>query len=185
MALVSEDSFLRRKVGPLPMWAWMGLGLGAAVIYAVWRQNREANAKSGEILQQYELPENIDPQFTFIDQGVTNVTVPWAPPGGGRPPHRPYPPTRPPAVTPVPPGTNPPVPVPPPAPTGQWGTPIVPWKKGQTKGTPSTLWGLAELYYGNGNQWGRIWNAPQNAALKSQRGAPEKIRPGDKFWIPA
>lgn len=29
-----------RKLGPLPVWAWMGIGLGAALAYSSWRKNK-------------------------------------------------------------------------------------------------------------------------------------------------
>lgn len=49
----------------------------------------------------------------------------------------------------------------------------------------STLWGIAERYYGNGSQWGRIWNHPTNADLRKKRGNDyRKLQPGDRVWVP-
>lgn len=35
---------LGKKVGPLPKWAWWGVGLGAAVLLGLWLRHRAANA---------------------------------------------------------------------------------------------------------------------------------------------
>lgn len=172
-----KGSVIWRKVGPLPAWAWMGLALGALLAFSVWRKNR-AQSEAGSPADSISAPlGNQTAPYVFVSelhqtipQTPINITVPGAPPGGGRP----DPPT-------TPPTTNPPVP---PTPTGQWSVPIISYKAGQPKGTPSTLWGLAEKYYNNGSQWGRIWNDPQNAALRQQRGDPKFIRVGDRFWIP-
>lgn len=198
----AASGFFTRRVGPLPMWAWMGLAVGAGLGVIGWQNARGGKpaADDGQGVTQ-EYPTTLDPTWVFQhydqDQTFTNVTVPNAPPGGGRtgPPIGTNPPVfkpRPVPVTPpaAPIGTNPPVfqpkPVPaapPPPPAGTWIT-AVPWAKGQPKGTPSTLWGMAERAYGNGNLWSTIWSAPQNAAVRSKRGAPEKIQPGDRFWAP-
>lgn len=185
-----DGSFFKRQLGPMPMWAWMGLGLGGALAVASWRSNKarsnaeDANTVGSGVLQGYKLPESLQPTYTFIDQDRTLVTVNQAPPGGGRPPDAPKPgPTPTPAPAPTPKPTPAPKPQPAPAPAGQWAT-VVKWAKGQGRGTPSTLWGIAEKFYGNGATWQQIWNAPQNAAVRGKRGAPEKIKPGDKIWVP-
>jgi nucleoid-associated protein YgaU len=185
-----ESSFLTNKWGPLPAWAWMGLGLGGALAVASWNKNRSADDGDGGgggdvVSQKYELPDSIQPSYVFqnYDQDQTWINVP---PAGGSvdvPPVAKPPTTKPPVTTqPV----KPPVkPKPAPAPSGTYVT-VVPFKKGQKKGTPSTLWGIAEKVYGKATQalWQQIWNAPQNAALKKKRGAPDKIQPGDRFWVP-
>lgn len=195
--ITPEKSFLAEKYGPMPVWGWMGIVLGMALVYSTWRKNKQAiaatqatttpNAVGGQAL-----PSNIVPQYTFVDESTTNIHIP---PLGGRPPDQPAP-TPPPAPAPAPkPVTidlgawlsgllphvvpQPRPPAPPPAPAGHWDTVT---KFPSPKGT---LWGLAVSSYGNGTQWGRIWNAPQNTALKNRRGVPEHIQPGDRFWIPA
>lgn len=176
-------SFITRKVGPLPMWAWMAIGLGVALAVSVWRNNRSASADAANAgtgaLQEYKLPEGVQPTYTYLGgDSVTTVNV--APPGAGRPGG----PSRPPVPTPVTPTTPTPTPTPgPAAPAGQWVT-VTKWAKGQPKGTPSTLWGIAEKVYGSGSSWQAIWDAPQNAAVKAKRSKPELIQPGDKFWVP-
>lgn len=83
-------SIFMRKYGPLPLWAWMGLGLGAALAVTAWRRNRQAEtdtvADDDGTLAQYELPETLQPTYVFQDADQYLVTVPEAPPGGGRPP---------------------------------------------------------------------------------------------------
>ncbi len=184
MAIGLDSTFLTNKWGPLPAWAWMGLGLGGALAIASWRSSQ---AKSGQgkpagdaVAQNYQLPDSLQPSYAFVEGNTTIINTP---PGGGRnrgplvpaPPVT-APPTEPPPVVP----TQPP---PPAAPAGQYVT-TVKWASGQPKGTPSTLWGIAEKFYGNGSGWQQIWSAPQNAAIRAKRGAPEKIQPGDSIWVP-
>lgn len=184
MALTPSGSFLTSKLGPLPVWAWMGLGLGGALLIASYRKGRAAPAPADP------LPANLLPQLSLVE-GDTIVTVPSSPPGGGRPgPPQPVPipVDRPPRPRPVPP---PPVPVPVPTPkpipsptppAGQWSDPLVKYRTGNEL---SSLWALAQRYYGNGQQWSRIWNAPQNAHLRElARGDYRNVQPGWRFWIP-
>jgi hypothetical protein len=193
-----DKTFLVRKVGPLPMWAWMGLSLGGAVAFASWRRNKAsagAAPPTGDAVQQmYSLPQNLQPAYTFVDADTSLNTYQFSPPGGGRPPTRPLPPPVPVPTLPGPPPPPAPVPTPKPvpvtpapapAPSGVWVT-VSPWKANQPAGYPSTVWGIAESVYGAGKGalYKQIWSAPQNAALVAKRGAPEKIQPGDRFWVP-
>jgi hypothetical protein len=185
-------SFVRKKAGPLPVWGWMGLVLGVLLALTTWKRNKSTAAKQQQAATDQQMPDSVKtPQYTFVDADTTLVTNTYAPPGGGRPPRPPGPPPSnplPPRPTPTPPAPTPapspaPAPPAPQAPNGVWGT-IVKWAERQPKGTPSTLWGLAEQQYGNGKLWTAIWNAPQNATLRAKRGTPEKIQPGDRFWVP-
>ncbi len=189
-----EGSFLKNKWGPLPAWVWMALGLGIAVIISVWQKNKaggdEAETEENDETAEYTLPENLAPTYAFVDADTTLVnqtnTWPSRPPGGGRP-GPPTVPTKPPVVV-KPPVKPPPVVKPKPAPKPPAGTTVtvVKYTKNPKKGTPSTIWGIAEKVYGKatGALVSKIWNAPQNATLKKKRGAPEKIQPGDKVWVP-
>jgi len=94
-------------------------------------------------------------------------------------------PTPSPAPTPMPapipaPAPVPPPPPPAPAPSGQWVT-VAAW--GNPAPWNSTMWGIAQQLWGNGNRWGEIWNDSQNSAIRSLRGAPEYIQPNDRFWV--
>jgi hypothetical protein len=186
---------LTQKFGPLPGWAWGGLGLGVALAVASWRKNQADSAENedGVVVEDYALPDTLQPTYVFqnYDQDRTYVTVPQAPPAGGRPPDPVTPPVKPPVKPPVVTPPKPPVvppkpaPKPPAAPKGAWVT-VVPYKSGQPKGTPSTISGIAQKVYGKSTSalWSQIWNAPQNATLKKKRGAMNKIQPGDKVWVP-
>lgn len=91
---------------------------------------------------------------------------------GGDPPHRPGPPA------PAPPS---PVPVPKPTPPKPKPTPT---KRTQVVGKwpawNGSLFGIAQHYYGNGNQWPKIYAA--NKALIGTD--PNKIKPGQVLTIP-
>lgn len=196
----SGGNIWTKKIGPMPGWAWGGLLLGGLLAMSTWSKNKQgaaaAKAAAPASISGQPLPSNVVPQYTFVDESTVNVHIP---PTGGRPPVPPVPPvTAPPIMTPPPPPPPddddrrrrrpPPPPVyqpPPPPPGGRWVS-IIPWGNNQGAGTPSTLWGLAENVYGlgHGPQWQNIWNAPQNADLRSRRGDPRNIRPGDNFFVP-
>jgi len=194
-----DMAFLKEKKGPLPIWAWMLIGLGAAVTFSVIRSNLADKKKAATDTTDGStdgsgidlIGGNQRPPIVFQDY-VTSIFVP---PGGGRttPPTAPAPVTTPPVVstdpvqppvvrqppTPAPPATKPPAP----KPAGQWVT-VSKWT---AKNPPwnSTLWGIANHVYHNGSRWTSIWNAPQNSALKTRRKTPEHIQAGDKIWVPA
>jgi len=196
------DTF-KKKYGPLPMWAWMGLVLGVALAVSVWNRNKKGTPSDQAPADpiSYELPGNLPSSYSF----PINTTVINSPPAGGRDgPPGPAGPPGPgpgPAPTPVPTPTPTPVPVPKPNPAPV-PKPVPAPPPGRyvqvvkyTSKNPawnSTLWGIAENSYGKGGKygtgggkaWGVIWNAPQNAALVKKRGKPENIQPGDMIWVP-
>jgi len=106
----SANAFTR-KVGPLPLWGWMGIGLALAFGYYFWEKNKSSAANSPAststengttepadqvppyIIQNYESDVNAQ----TVGPTTTNVN-PTAPP---TPP--PVPPTTPPPIT----GTTP------------------------------------------------------------------------------
>lgn len=192
-----ELTFWKDKSGPLPNWAWGGLGLGGAVAFSSWRKNKAASAKADEEAKSsssgIELPGDVAPTYVFqnYDQDVTTVNT--APAGGGRPPSGggspgggpvtlPAPVPRPPWPPPRPTPSPTPTPGPKPAPPGKWVT-VVKWTK---KNPPwnSTIWGITHKLLGPKVQWQSVWNAPQNRALKDKRKDPKKIQPGDRVWVP-
>lgn len=94
--------------------------------------------------------------------------------------------TPPPVVTPPPPPPPPPVSQPPPpAPRPQLRIHVVtPWP---TQG--STLWGIAQMYYGNGARWPEIYNANRAGTTRPDGSPgfisdPNYLRPGDLVWVP-
>lgn len=86
-----ELGVMKKKVGPLPLWAWGGLVVGGAVVFLTWRRN-QAEAGAEETGVSIKAPETLQPTYVFQDQDQYLVTVPEAPPGGGRPPDAPPPP---------------------------------------------------------------------------------------------
>lgn len=167
-----QGSFVMEKSGPLPNWAWMGLGLGGALAYAAWKNNKKkaADAAAGNTTS----PNGVNSKgtgsangitYAFVDADSTVNTQYAYPPGGGRHPGGP---DKPPDAS--------------PAPDGQFVN-IVQWTR---KNAPwnSTLYGIAQNIWGDGDAWNRIWLAPQNDSLRKLRGDPESIQPGDKVWVP-
>lgn len=181
--------FWKNKTGPLPNWAWGGLGLGGALAFSTWQRNKAASEEdeATSTASGIELPGDVAPTYVFqnYDQDVTTVNN--APAGGGRPPittlPKPAPTPRPkPAPKPAPkPTPTPRTPVPG-APKGRWVT-VTKWN---AKKPPwnSTIWGITNRLLGPKAQWQSVWNAPQNKALKDKRKDPTKIQPGDKVWVP-
>lgn len=190
MEMGLQKSFLTNKLGPLPTWAWMLIGLGIAVTIAVIRSNKAAAAK-----KTAEQPDtSTDSSTGDVDLIGGNQRPPivfqnystsiFQPPAGGRA----MPPAAPPATT-LPPGPGTPAPptttTAPPTNTshGSWVT-VARWTAHNAPWN-STLYGIAAHVKHNGNLWPSIWNAPQNAALKARRKKPEEIRAGDKIFVPA
>jgi hypothetical protein len=191
---VSKETFTR-KIGPLPVWAWMLIGLAVAVIIAVIRDNRDRDKKAAEESTDDPYSDEVSVDLIGGNQNppivFQNYNQPVYMPGAGG---RTTPPVAPPVVT-TPPAPAKPTPLPgikpgpapakpaPAGPTGWWIT----VSKYTTKNPPwnSTLSGIAKHFYAQGaNAWPIIWNAPQNSALKTRRKKPELIQPGDKIWVP-
>lgn len=181
-----ELVFWKQKTGPLPNWAWAGLGLGGAVAYSSWRRNQAMSKEQDEATSTasgIELPGDVAPTYVFqnYDQDVT--TINQAPAGGGRPPVTTLP-GKPPVVVkpPTKPTPKPPTKPTPPAPTGKWVT-VAKWN---AKKAPwnSTVWGITNKLLGPKASWQNVWSAPQNKSLRDKRKDPKKIQPGDKVWVP-
>ncbi len=168
-----QGSFVMQKSGPLPNWAWMGIGLAGALGYAAWKSSK-AKAEKAATSAAPVGPNGADSRrlgsaygitYAFVDADSTVNTQYAYPPGGGRGPGGP----------PLPPDPSP-------ASDGQY-VDVAKWTR---KNSPwnSTLFGIAQKIWGDGNAWQRIWMAPQNARLREIRGDPESIEPGDKIWVP-
>lgn len=91
----ARGSLIWQKRGPLPVWAWMLIGLLGLLVFTWWRRNRTAAASGkGEIPV---VPGSQQQTPVFIVQ-PTPATPPHCPPGGGRPappaanPGSPFPP---------------------------------------------------------------------------------------------
>jgi len=182
--------FYTKKVGPMPVWAWMAIAVGALLAVSTWQKNKAAStAEETAAVSTATVPDDLRPMYTFVDADTTLVSQNTTVAGRTRLPSKPPPTPTPTTTTPTPtPTTTTPTTTTPTTtttePAGRWVT-IVKWTSGQKEGTPSTLWGVAKMVYGDGKFWNIIWNAPQNAALKAKRKNNERlIQPGDKVWVP-
>jgi hypothetical protein len=171
-----QGSFVVQKTGPLPNWAWMAIGLAAALGYAAWKRSKEKAKENPEMVS----PSGVSNRntgsangitYAFVDADSTVNTLYGAPPGGGRPQG----PPKPPPPTPAPDGAY--------VDVTQWQRKNAPWN--------STLYGIAEHEWGDGDAWRKIWYAPQNKRLREMRSTGEyedkgweNIQPGDKIWVP-
>src|SRR5881394_204862 len=197
-------SMVMSKLGPMPVWAWMLVGLGGAVAVSSWRKNKASAAASSQddtVNGIRLIGGDQTPPVVFQSYTTSLNTINNAPPGSGRehppvivppshgprPPMPQLPPPPPPAVSPppAPPPPPPPPPAPPPAPpAGSWVTVA---KFGNPAPWNSTMWGIAKQF-GRGagsTNWLGIWNDPMNASLRDRRKTPTLIQPGDRVWVPA
>lgn len=181
-------SILTRKTGPLANWIWMAIILLVALVYSMWKRNREqAVAPPEDETVTEPLPGNQNPPPVFIlpqnpqptvpininlpPNPTTPVTPKPVPPTGGRP----LPPTIP--VQPAQPVPKPVTPVYEPVKMVKYTSKNPPWN--------STIWGIAKQYgYGAAsNNWTSIWNDPKNAALKAKRKTYGNLQPGDVVYV--
>jgi hypothetical protein len=76
-----SSSPFTRKLGPLPVWAWMGLALAVALGYYFFKQNKAAGASqassSGSSGSSGTTPSNLVPQF--VNQTYVENAPPQAP----------------------------------------------------------------------------------------------------------
>jgi hypothetical protein len=183
-----SGSLLTRKWGPLPVWAWGGIGVGLAIIYRAYAGSKDAAQQETSTT---DFGGTTTPPTVYQDYiTITNpiITNPDEPPGQGRgePPQTTTPPATPTPSTPRP--GKPPIRFPGPTPThggqkgtGRWVT-VAKWT---AKNAPwnSTISGIAAHY--NIKNWQSVWNLPQNASLRARRKQPNLIQPNDRVWVPA
>lgn len=168
---------LTKKLGPLPTWGWMIAGLGVAVIIASINKNKTASKadKNGATDQSGSAggadsaygPDLIggNQRAPVVFQSYT-TTLNNIPPAAGRP----FPPS---AVG---------APCPPTGQAGEWIV-VSQTKHGKAQWR-SSLEGIAKEILGDRSQWRTIWNAPENASLRSRRKNPDNLHGGDRVWVP-
>lgn len=177
-----SKGLLTKKLGPLPVWGWMIVGVGIAVVLASVNGQRakdkattdkENGGDGGGYGGTYGMNDyggygvnliggSQRPPVVF--QNSTNIVTP---PMGGRP----FPPSAP--------GT--PQPCPPAA--GRWIT--IPGRKGAPCGpTGNPLLKIAQELFSNGDLWRSIWEASENQALRARRKTPMRLQGGDQVWVP-
>lgn len=206
-------SILTQKLGPLPTWGWGIVILGGVYGWKLYTQHKAGGrVDTSAGYESAQLPSNIQPQYTQVDEGgswsfqnspISVIGRQYnedmdedqddddAPTSNAHAPTPKSPKPKPKSPKPKPKPVDPKPHTPhakhdvvgPPAPKGEWIT-VVKWNPND-RNAPSTLTGLALKAYGNAGAWGRIWNAPQNKDLVNRRGDPAKIQPGDRFWAPA
>lgn len=191
----AKGSIIWQKRGPLPIWAWTLIVLLVLLVVVWWRRNRAAaGVEPADPVESYEqLPgdQTAPPVFVVpsapnpIITTPINVTVPPAPPGGGRPMPPPRPPGMP-APKPVPemPAPKPVPQAPKPAPPG--GYVSVTQFPDRTYPRESTMWDIAYSWLPQGaSNWKLIWNHPLNVDVVRKRGGDyHNIRRGDSFFVP-
>ena len=200
---------LTQKAGPLPVWAWAGLGTGGMAWYLSSRKKKAAataaaqqqpsNSSNLGTVPVSNLTPTAQPMPIQMGDTFVNTTVSDTEPGPTGAPGPPGPPGKTPGgpIGPITPQPVPPVGIPPPVLTGHHPPPVtkmpVPTKPGpppppkpQTvsvcafPGWCGSLWGIAQKFYGNGNLWPQIYNA--NKALIGAN--PNVIHVGQVLTIP-
>jgi nucleoid-associated protein YgaU len=178
---------LTRKAGPLPMWGWGAIGLGAALTYALVKQRKAADS-SQQDQAVTEVPSDQVPDF-ISQVSVTNVEPPTTgtpPPSTGTtsPPRTtlPQPITSPPVATKPKPVVSKPVPK---APTTK-KTPAKPTSYKVQHG--DTLSSIAKKY---GTTWQALWtynttagNRPADTIKTLKSRGPNLLYAGETILIP-
>ena len=119
-----RGNILTQKIGPLPMWAWVGIAAAILVVWRYYSNKNAASAASSTTAASSSTPADQVPQF--VNQTYTTVTAPSAPTGGPTTtptqpsPSTPTPPGQPGPTTPVP--TTPTTPHPAPRPVANIGS---------------------------------------------------------------
>jgi hypothetical protein len=188
---------ISRKVMGLPMWAWLAIGGGVAVIYVLWRRHSTSaksvtstptqqqpltnDQPSGLATDQYESILALLRDIQSQEADEPDPTKQPPPVHGGNPPSGPGGPVK--VPPPIPP---PPAPTPTPAPkktvtVGKWPA----WN--------STLSGIAKQEYGSESQYPKIFAANQSLIVgeeirhgMTQAQAMQKkwLYPGEVLQIP-
>ena len=176
-----SKGILTKKIGPLPTWGWMAVGLGVAVIIASINSNKKKSAEDaaakgqgGDLAATYGsdygygasgpiyLGGSQRPPVIFQNY-TSNIDLP---PMGGRP----FPPCAPGSPVPCPPSP------------GRWVS--VPGRRGPQGSHGNPLATLAKELFGSPDLWRSIWEAPENQALRARRKTPFMLRCGDRVWVP-
>lgn len=76
----SGSGVFARKLGPLPLWAWMGIGLAAALGYYYFRTNKASAAATQTAASQSGTTDS-----SLVPQFVNQTYVSGAPPEPGMP----------------------------------------------------------------------------------------------------
>lgn len=72
-------NILTRKVGPLPLWGWMAVGLAAAIAYYLYNKNKAASSSSATSTGSTTSTTASSSIPQFVNQVYTNGTPPSSP----------------------------------------------------------------------------------------------------------
>jgi len=176
-----QGSIIWQKKGPLPVWGWMALVLGVALIWAWLRRRNAPTDTTGGMVDELPGDQTAGPIFIVPSAAApaVNVVLPT--------------PVTPPTTPPVTPPTTPP-PVPPgggrDTPPGN-PVPTSPGTKIPVDSYPawnSTISGIFAHFKRQNRttatRWEDVWNHPMNADLRKLRSKPNLIRKGDQVFVP-
>lgn len=202
---------LNKEIFGAPVWVWGGgVGIvGIALLLRFKTPNSTSIPQNTGILPTTQtasgsVPASLIPQFvnqvynqetppivTVNDNTPVTINNPSPGPAPQIPSPAPMPipqPPSPPPPAPIPAPIQAPAPQPVQQPAGQWVT-VTPWSRGSSSWS-STLWGIAQHFYGNGSQYGRIFSANRSGVMRPDGSAgsisnPSLIYPGERLWVPA
>lgn len=186
-----------RKIGPLPMWAWMGIALALAIVYYLYKKHQSGSSSSTSSTQNSSMntPGGVDASLVpqFVNQVYNQETPPVAPnvtvnntipvqtptgPDNDNPPPNTGNGGTPPAKTPKPPGNRVP-------------TPHKVTYKTITVQPGQTLQSLAQQYHTTPDQIadipGNVYvkgELPGNAKVGQQLGSGAGLKTGMKIKVP-
>lgn len=79
----SSGNVFTRKIGPLPMWAWMGIALALAIVYYLYKKHESGSSSSTSSSQNSSVntPGGVDASLVpqFVNQVYNQETPPVAP----------------------------------------------------------------------------------------------------------
>lgn len=184
--MMSVKDALTHRYGPLPLWGWGAVAILAYIVLEEFKKGKQSSSSSVSAAGTTTPPgDQTGPPVTVV--AYPPVIVDGGPSQDGRPPTptpTPIPtPTKPRPPSPPPAAAKPPPPPPPvsstpttPAQKGIW-VPVGVWNSSSNPPWNSTLWGIAQHIYGDGNLYPIIQSFNHIAN-------PRTIQPGQSIWVP-
>lgn len=193
---------ITKKVGPMPLWGWLGVTTAGAYLFirhqrtkaaaaAGTDQSGQAAGSGGQFSSTVTSKDAAGNSSTYTASGPNSsiqspAQLSWAAgPMGYRggdvyvndndtPAAGPAGPPGPQGPPGTPGTTGPPAPHPPRNPD---------WGKWETVTSNDDIRALTARVLGTGELWDKVWNDPVNKALHDSRGDPAHIQPGDVVWV--
>lgn len=82
----SSGGMFKRKLGPLPMWAWLAIGATIILAYVIIKRQSSSSAASGAGTSTADTSTDASQIPQFVNQTYTTVTPPAAPVPSASPP---------------------------------------------------------------------------------------------------